>query len=62
MRAVAFLLVRREGPVAEEAKAAATRITEAFELDPETLDRIAFEDWKRQTVENMDEVIRAAVG
>ena len=44
---------------AEEAKAAATRITEAFELDPETLDRIAFEDWKRQTVENMDEVIRA---
>lgn len=45
--------------VAEEAKAAAKEVASSFELDPETLDRIAFEDWKRQTIDNMDEVIRA---
>jgi hypothetical protein len=44
---------------AEEAKAVAKEVASSFELDPETLDRIAFEDWKRQTIDNMDEVIRA---
>lgn len=45
--------------VVDDARKTAKRVAEAFELDPATLDRIAFEDWKRQTVENMDEVIRA---
>ncbi len=45
--------------VAESAKQKAESVTRAFELDPATLDRIAFEDWKRQTIDNMDEVIRA---
>jgi hypothetical protein len=44
---------------AKDAAAAGKKVVEAFELDPETLDRIAFEDWKRQTIDNMDEVIRA---
>lgn len=41
------------------AKKSAKDTAKAFELDPATLDRIAFEDWKRQTLDNMDEVIRA---
>lgn len=44
----------------EEAAKAAQEALRSFELDPETLDRISFEDWKRETVQATDEVVRAS--
>ncbi len=45
---------------AENAKKQAIKVKEAFELDPETLDRISFEDWRRETVQATDDVVRAS--